>query len=322
MSRPPEKLEAGAGALSMDLAAAPPADDVAVAQPGAAQAPPHRPGRLAQFWAQYRTNGTAVAGLVIVLIALGVALLAPWLAPYSPYALIGQPLESPSRAHLMGTDQLGRDMLSILTYGTRISLAFGLGVALISLVMGILLGSIPGYFGGVVDDLFSRFFEIFLVIPQFILIITVVALFGNNIVYTMIVVGLTLWPSNAKIARAQVLTLKKRTYVKAARASGASDMRILVRHILPNGLYPLIANSTLQMAYAILLEASLSFLGLGDPNHPSWGQLLAAGNLRRAAWWLWLFSGVAILFLVLGFNLVGDGIQTALNPRQRQRQQA
>lgn len=280
-----------------------------------------RSSRLAGLWRQYRSNRTALVGLVIVLATILIAIFAPWLAPYDPFTLAGQPLESPSSTHLLGTDQLGRDVLSILIHGARISLAFGLGVALISLVIGLLAGSIPGYFGGVVDSIFSRFFEIFLVIPQFVLIITVVALFGNNIVYTMIVVGLTLWPSNAKIARAQVLTLKKRTYVKAARASGASNARILIRHILPNGLYPLIANSTLQMAYAILLEASLSFLGLGDPNHASWGQLLAAGNLRRSAWWLWLFAGVAIMFLVLGFNLVGDGIQTALNPRQRQRQQ-
>jgi peptide/nickel transport system permease protein len=309
MNKLPEVPEGGAAALSLE--------------PGVSLSGPPARGRsrLAQFWAQYRTNPTAVVGLVIVLAAVIVAVFAPLLAPYDPYGLIGQPLESPSRAHLMGTDHLGRDVLSILIHGTRISLAFGLGVALISLTLGILLGSIPGYFGGVVDDVFSRFFEIFLVIPQFVLIITVVALFGNNIVYTMIVVGLTLWPSNAKIARAQVLTLKKRTYVKAALASGAGHMQILTRHILPNGLYPLIANSTLQMAYAILLEASLSFLGLGDPNHPSWGQLLAAGNLRRSAWWLWTFSGIAILLLVLGFNLIGDGIQTALNPRQRQRQQ-
>jgi peptide/nickel transport system permease protein len=311
MSLPPEGAEGNAAALSLAVGAT-----TGIEGTGA----PRR-SRLAQFWAQYRTNTTAVAGLVIVAGAILIALLAPWLAPYDPFALVGQPLEPPSRTHWMGTDHLGRDVLSILIFGTRISLAFGLGVALISLTLGILLGSLPGYFGGLVDDIFSRFFEIFLVIPQFILIITVVALFGNNIVYIMIVVGFTLWPSNAKIARAQVLTLKKRTYVKAARASGASDMQILTRHILPNGFYPLIANSTLQMAYAILLEASLSFLGLGDPNHPSWGQLLAAGNLRRSAWWLWTFSGLAILLLVLGFNLIGDGIQTALNPRQRQRQQ-
>jgi peptide/nickel transport system permease protein len=137
----------------------------------------------------------------------------------------------------------------------------------------------------------------------------------------MVVVGLTLWPSNAKIARAQVLTLKTRTFVKAATATGASHGRILLRHILPNGIYPVLVNSTLQMAYAILLEAALSFLGLGDPNHPSWGQVLSAANMHKSAWWMALFSGLALLVLVLGFNLVGDGIQNVLNPRQRVRQQ-
>jgi len=208
-----------------------------------------------------------------------------------------------------------------MIYGTRVSLVFAVGVAGISLVVGVLIGAISGYFGGLVDDLLSRFLEIFLMIPQFVLIATVVTLFGNNIIYTMIVVGLTLWPSNAKIARAQVLSLKNRTFVRAAVASGASDGRVLFRHILPNGLYPVVANSTLQMAYAILFEAALSFLGLGDPNHPSWGQVLSAANLHKSAWWMAAFSGLAILILVLGFNLVGDGINNALNPRLRMRQQ-
>ena len=275
--------------------------------------------QLEQFWQQYRTNRTAVAGLVIVVTALLVALFAPLISPYNPFALEGRPLQAPSAAHPLGTDQIGRDVLSAMIHGTRVSMAFGLGVAMISLVLGVVLGALPGYFGGRVDDIFSRIFEIFLMIPQFVLIIAVVALFGNNILYTMIVVGLTLWPSNAKITRAQVLTLKNRTFVKAVLASGAGHIHILARHILPNGMYPVIANSTLQMAYAILLEASLSFLGLGDPNYPSWGQLLSAANLHRSAWWLSLFSGMVILILVLGFNLVGDGIQTALNPRQRVR---
>jgi peptide/nickel transport system permease protein len=273
------------------------------------------------FWSQYRKNKTALVGLVIVMTTIFLALFAPLVAPHGPFTLQARSLQPPGLAHPLGTDQVGRDVLSYVIYGTRVSMAFGLGVATISLVIGVLLGAIPGYFGGVIDDLFSRFFEIFLMIPQFVLIVTVVALFGNNIIYTMFVVGFTLWPSNAKITRAQVLTLKRRTFVRAALASGASHVRILARHILPNGLYPVIANSTLQMAYAILFEASLSFLGLGDPNYPSWGQLLAAANLHRSAWWLSLFSGLAILILVLGFNLVGDGIQTALNPRQRERQQ-
>jgi peptide/nickel transport system permease protein len=274
-----------------------------------------------QFWSLYKTDKTAVVGLFILLTSVFVAVFAPSLSPYRPSELQPEILQPPSRAYPLGTDQIGRDILSGMIYGTRVSLTFAVGVAGISLVVGVLIGAIPGYFGGLVDDLLSRFFEIFLMIPQFVLIVTVVALFGNNIIYTMIVVGLTLWPSNAKITRAQVLSLKSRPFVRAAVASGASDARILFRHILPNGLYPVVANSTLQMAYAILFEAALSFLGLGDPNHPSWGQVLSAANLHKSAWWMALFSGMAILILVLGLNLVGDGINNALNPRLRVQQQ-
>ncbi len=272
---------------------------------------------LSNFWAQYKTNKTAVLGVVIVLGAILISLSADLIAPHDPFELLDDTLHPPSSSYPLGTDQIGRDVLSWLIHGTIVSMAFGFGVAGISLVIGIIAGAIPAYVGGWLDDLVSRIVEIFLMIPQFVLIVTVVALFGNNILYTMIVVGLTLWPSNAKIVRAQVLTLKTRTFVKAAVASGAGHPRILVRHILPNGLYPVIANSTLQMAYAILFEASLSFLGLGDPNHASWGQVLSAGNVHRSAWWLSVFAGLAILILVLGFNLIGDGVQHVLSPRQR-----
>ncbi len=274
-----------------------------------------------QSWKQYRTHRTAVVGLWIVVASVFIAVFAQYISPYRPSALQPTVLSPPSLRHPFGTDQIGRDVFSAMIYGTRVSLTFGIGVAGISLVVGVVLGAIPGYFGGTIDNVFSRFIEIFLMIPQFVLIVTVIAFFGNNILYTMVVVGLTLWPSNAKIARAQVLTLKTRTFVKAATATGASHGRILLRHILPNGIYPVLVNSTLQMAYAILLEAALSFLGLGDPNHPSWGQVLSAANMHKSAWWMALFSGLALLVLVLGFNLVGDGIQNVLNPRQRVRQQ-
>ena len=274
-----------------------------------------------QFWDAYKSDRNAVAGLIIVVVSILVALFAPLLAPHDPFALQPGTLQPPSAAYPLGTDQIGRDVLSYMIYGTRISLAFAVGVAGISLIVGVLVGAIPGYFGGPVDDLFSRGFEVFLMIPQFILIATVVTLFGNNIMYTMVIVGLTLWPSNAKLTRAQVLSLKNRAFVRAATASGASHTRVLFRHILPNGLYPVIANSTLQMAYAILLVAALSFLGLGDPNHPNWGQVLSASNMHKSAWWMALFSGLAILILVLGFNLVGDGINNALNPRLRMKRQ-
>jgi peptide/nickel transport system permease protein len=254
-----------------------------------------------------------------VLTAVTIGLIAPYLAPHRAFALQPDILKPPSANFPLGTDTLGRDILSYLIYGTRAALIFGLGVAGLSLVVGIVMGAVPGYFGGRIDDLVMRLTEVILMIPQLVLVIIVVALIGNDIIYTMIIVGLTYWPANAKIARSQVLALKHRDYVRAARASGAGHMRILFQHIIPNGLYPVIANSALQMGYAILLESSLSFLGLGDPNFPSWGQILFEANLRKWAWWMGLFPGIAILVTVLGFNLIGDGLNHALNPRLRTR---
>lgn len=276
--------------------------------------------QLGVLWGFYKSDRIALVGLIIVGTAVFLAIFGPFLTSWGPSQLTPDTLEAPTAAYPLGTDQIGRDVMSQLMYGVRVSLVFAVGVAGISLLIGVFLGAIPGYFGGWIDNAFSRIFEIFLMIPQFVLIITVVALFGNNIYYTMIVVAFTLWPSNAKITRAQVLTLKNRAFVRAAVASGAGHGRILFKHILPNGLYPVITNSTLQMAYAILLEAGLSFLGLGDPNYPSWGQVLSAANLHKSAWWMALFPGVAILILVLGFNMAAEGLNLALNPRLRTRQ--
>ena len=221
---------------------------------------------IRQFWAGYRSAPGAVIGLVLLVAAILVAVAAPLLSPLAPTALQPGTLQPPGAGFLLGTDQVGRDILSNLIYGTRISLVFALGVAGVSLVIGVALGALAGYFGGWVDDLASRVIEVFLMIPQFVLVITVVALFGNSIAHTIVIVGLTIWPSNARIMRAQVLTLKRRPFVRAIEASGAGPWRILFRHILPNGMQPVVANSTLQMGYAILFEASISFFGLGDPN--------------------------------------------------------
>lgn len=275
--------------------------------------------RTASFWREFATQKTAVVGLIIVCIAIIAAIFAPAIAPSGPFELHDSVLGPPQPAHPFGTDTVGRDVLSIIVYGTRIALLFGFGVASISLVLGIILGVIPAYFGGIVDDLFSRFFELILTVPRLVLVIVLVAFFGDNIAYTMMVVGLTFWPVNARIIRGQVLTLKQRGYVRAAVATGASHARVITLHIIPNGLYPVIANTALQMGFAILFESSLSFLGLGDPNHPSWGQLLAEANLRRGAWWMSVAPGLAISMLVASLNLVGDGINHAFNPRLRSR---
>jgi peptide/nickel transport system permease protein len=272
---------------------------------------------IRQFWAGYRSAPGAVIGLVLLLAAILIAIAAPLLSPHAPTALQPGTLRPPGAEFLLGTDQVGRDILSNLIYGTRISLIFALGVAGVSLVIGVALGALAGYFGGWVDDLTSRVIEVFLMIPQFVLVITVVALFGNSIAHTIVIVGLTIWPSTARLMRAQVLTLKRRAFVRAIEASGASPWRILFRHILPNGMQPVVANSTLQMGYAILFEASISFFGLGDPNVVSWGKMLFLANLHKSAWWMAVFPGICILVLVLAFNLVGDGTNAALNPRLR-----
>jgi len=276
-------------------------------------------GRTRSFWRVFAEKKTALFGLVVMLLAIAVALAAPLLAPQGPTHLYDALLSPPSSQHPFGTDPLGRDVMSGIVWGTRISLLFAVGVAGLSLLIGVLLGAIPGYYGGRVDDLFSRFFEVFLMIPRFFLIILVVAVFGQNIIFTAIVVGMTSWVTNARLTRAQVLTIKERTFVKASMATGASHARVLFRHILPNGLYPVIANSSLEMAGAIIIEAALSFLGLGDSNHLSWGQLLFSAQLHIHSWWLALFPGLAITLLVFAFNLIGDGISYAFNPRLRGR---
>jgi peptide/nickel transport system permease protein len=273
-----------------------------------------------EFWLRFKTYRVALVGLAIVICTIILGLFAPFFAPTDPFMTTDEPLTPPNNFYLMGTDDLGRDVFSRIIYGSRVSLLFAFGAASISLLIGIVLGSIPGYYGGWIDDVFSRFFEIFLMIPQLILIIIIVFLFGTNILFSLTIVGLTLWPTNAKIVRAQVMSLKSREYVQAAQIAGASDFRILFVHIIPNGVYPVVANSTLQMAQAIIIEASLSFLGLGDLNFVSWGQILRSGLYHlTSAWWLPVFSGLAIAILVVGFNLVGDGVSIALNPRLRER---
>jgi peptide/nickel transport system permease protein len=255
-----------------------------------------------------------LAGFIIVLFFGLLAIGAPYVAPYGENQQSYDILQPPSTQHLLGTDTIGRDTLSRIIYGSQVSMAFGFGVALLSLVLGVVLGAFPGYFGGLVDDLFSRFFDMVLMIPSFFLIILAVALFGSNIQTSMLIVALTLWPSNARITRAQVLTLKTRAYVQASVVTGAGHLRIIFKHILPNGISPVIANSALQMANAVLIEASLSFLGLSDPNHVSWGTIIFGAVQNFNAWWLSM-AGVTLMIMTLGFNFAADGISYLLTPR-------
>ena len=267
---------------------------------------------------EFTRNLVSLSGLLIVGIFIGAGLAAPVAGLPSPSEQSFGLYESPSLAHPLGTDHLGRDVMSGVVWGTRVSLVFGVVVALISAALGLVLGAVSGYFGGPLDDVASRLFELILAIPGLFVIILVVTLFGSNLVYTMFVVGMWVWPSNARIMRAQVLSGKQRDYVVAAVLLGASHARILFRHVIPNSMPPLIANSTLQIGFAIALEAGLSFIGLGDPNVVSWGQMLNAAQSRYAtAWWMAVFPGLAISILVLGFNLLGDAAARILNPQMR-----
>ena len=257
----------------------------------------------------------AVAGSILLALVAATAVFAPLIAPHDPFAL-NPPLLQPGAKHWLGTDPIGHDVLSMILWGGRVSLAFAFGAAALSLAIGVVMGAVAGYVGGVLDDAFSRFLETFLIIPRLFLIILIVALLGSNILFVIAVMGFTMWPSNAKIMRAQVLSIKKRGYVQAAIAAGVSPLPIIFRHVIPNGLAPVIANSTLQMAYAVLTEAGLSFLGLGDPNQVSWGQILNAGQgYVRSVPWIVISPGLAIMLLLLGLHLVGDGVTRVLNPR-------
>jgi peptide/nickel transport system permease protein len=262
----------------------------------------------------YRNRSVAFGGAILGLLIL-VALCAPLIAE-DPFDIGARPFTPPNPEFLMGTDYLGRDIVAMMAWGTRVALLFAFGAAGISLVVGVVLGAISGYVGGILDDIFSRTFELFIVIPRLFLIILLVAMFGAKLWLSVVIIGATLWPSNARIIRAQVLSLKTRGYVQAAIVSGTSDSQVLFRHIVPNGIAPVLANSTLQMAHAVLIEAGLSFLGLGDPNVASWGQILHSGqNYMNSAPWMVIFPGIAIIVLLMSLHMIGSGLLEVLNPR-------
>ncbi len=265
-------------------------------------------------------NRLALFGLCIVLLLIVVAAFAPALARYDPNAIdIKSALEPPSQNHILGTDSLGRDLLSRMVYGARISLIIGIIAVGISVLVGTSLGAIAGYFGGGIDAIVMRFVDMMLCLPTFFLILTVVALLEPNIINIMAIIGLTSWMGVARLVRAEALSLREREFVLAARATGASDFRIITKHILPNALGPVLVSATLGVGGAILVESSLSFLGIGvQPPTPSWGNiLLDAKATLGVAWWLMLYPGLAILVTVLGFNLLGEGLRDVLDPRRR-----
>jgi peptide/nickel transport system permease protein len=266
-------------------------------------------------------NKLAVIGGMLVFCVFVLSLLAPWVAPYSPSRIdINNILIGPSLSHPLGTDDLGRDVLSRMLWGGRISLEVGFVAVGIATVIGIILGALAGYYGGWIDSMIMRAVDIMLSIPTIFLVLAVIAILEPSIINIMIVIGLTSWMEPARLIRAEFISLKEREFVIAARGIGASDGRIIVRHVLPNGLSPILVSATLGIGGAILLESSLSFLGLGvQPPTPSWGSLLSSGKDNiEIAWWLSAFPGLAILVTVLGYNLLGEGIRDALDPRQRE----
>jgi peptide/nickel transport system permease protein len=251
-----------------------------------------------------------------------VSVLAPWLAPYDPSSIdLKQILMPPSWDHPFGTDPLGRDVLSRMIWGTGISLKVGFVATGISILIGMLLGAVAGYYGGWVDALIMRFVDVMLCFPAFFLILAVIALLEPSIWNIMIVIGLTGWMGVTRLVRADFISLKEREFVLAARVIGASDLRIIFRHILPNAMASVLVAATLGVAGAILTESALSFLGIGvQPPTPSWGNILTAGKDNiDTAWWLSLYPGMAILVTVLGYNLLGEGLRDALDPRLRGR---
>jgi peptide/nickel transport system permease protein len=256
----------------------------------------------------------------LVFASVALAIFAPIVAPSDPFKGGADALLPPgSREFLLGSDHLGRDILSELIFGARVSLAVGISAALSASVLGIVVGSLAGFFGGWVDSLLMRTSEFFQTLPRFVLALVIVAFFGGGILKLILVIAVLSWPQIARLVRAQILSLREATFVEAARLAGMNSGQIIAREILPNALAPVIVAGSLDIASAILLEASLSFFGLGDANLVSWGGMLnVAQPYLRQAWWMALFPGLAISVVVLAFNVLGDALNDALNPRLRE----
>ncbi|MDR0882559.1 MAG: ABC transporter permease [Candidatus Adiutrix sp.] len=270
------------------------------------------------FLRRYARNRLALMGAGLVLTLFLVSAAAAWLAPHDP----DQPdlphrLQPPGQEHLLGTDSLGRDVLSRLIWGGQVSLKVGFVAVGLATAIGLMLGATAGYYGGWVDSLVMRFCDLMLCFPSMFLILAVIAILEPSLWNVMVVIGLTGWMGVARLVRAEFISLKNRDFTLAARALGASDLRIILRHILPNALAPVLVTATLGVAGAILTESALSFLGLGvQPPTATWGAMLAdgQGHLSRA-WWLSFYPGLAILLTVLSYNLMGEGLRDALDPR-------
>lgn len=252
---------------------------------------------------------SSAIGFLLVGIIVLATLLSPWLTSFDPLALGTDILAPPDAIHPLGTDDLGRDLLARILRGGRVTLGIGLFSAVIGVVLGVGIGLTAGFFGGAMDEALMRMTEVFLVLPKLLVAVVVVSLLGSSIFNEVMVIGLLSWMATARIIRIRVQVIRQEEFIAAAAMSGASPTRVLLRHILPNVLPYLLASATLQVASAIMSESFLSFLGLGDPNHPSWGFLLQQGQLYiDQAWWLTTFPGIALAMTIVGCNLIGDGL--------------
>ena len=263
-------------------------------------------------------NKLVLIGSSVILALILIAIFAPFFAPYDPVEQnLIERLQSPSSKHIFGTDDLGRDVLSRMIYGTRVSMSVGFVAVSITVIIGTILGLLAGYSGKISDNIIMRFVDIMLCFPSFFLILMVIAFLGPSIYNIMIVIGLTSWSGLARLVRGEVLSIKEREFIYSAEISGLSGMRIMFVHILPNVIGPIVVSATLGIAGAILSEAALSFLGLGvQPPTASWGNILTSGkDYLHIAWWLSLFPGLALLLTILSFNLAGEGLRDVFDPK-------
>ena len=277
-----------------------------------------RPTPLVLFWQRHFKNKAALLGLVIVTLVLLTSLIGPFLYAVNPFEMVGRKFLAPGEKFLLGTDYLGRDVLAGIIQGSRTSLLVGFTAAAMMMTIGIFFGALAGYFGGMVEEALMRVTEFFQVIPSFLLAMVVVALFQPTLGTIIVAISISTWTGTARILRAEFLSLRERDFVTAAKALGSRNLRIILWEILPNALPPMIVNASLGVGVAILFEAGLSFLGLGDPNIMSWGFMIGSSRVYlRQAWWAVTFPGLAIFFTVLSLNLVGDWLNDFLNPKSR-----
>lgn len=273
--------------------------------------------KIREFWDRYKRNRLGAFGLIVLISIFLTAIFAPFIAPHSPWALnVGPRLKPPAVDYPMGTDDLGRDILSQVIWGCRISLFVGFVASLLTTLIGIIAGALAGYYGGYIDIILMRITDVIIVLPTFVLALMMVSLYGNSFYVIVVVIATTGWTSTARLVRAEYLTHKERAYVESARSIGITDINIILGEILPNAMPPIIVNASIGVSRAILLEAGLSFLGAGDPSVISWGYMLSnAFKFIHISWWMITVPGFALFLTALSLNLIGDALNDALNPR-------